>query len=236
MKRLEYVVRAIAAGFFIGLGAVACVICSINGKPICGAAMFAVGILVVMEFKFLLFTGYVPTQRSTQRWEKYLLNCLAIWLLNAVGAIILGIMITNTRIFTQATLLTSFKEYVNNMVSVKLNDSLFSVFFLSVLCGIVIALIVKAKTYKNSVLYTVLLIAVFIVCSYEHVVANSFYLFVTNKLFTGSGFSFFIVNMLGNFAGGFLFSFIDKINDNKGSKRESNINDEENYKKINLIN
>ena len=43
-------------------------------NKIAGALFFTIGILLVMEFKLLLYTGYVPTQREGQSFKDYIIN------------------------------------------------------------------------------------------------------------------------------------------------------------------
>ena len=53
-----------------------------------------------------------------------------------------------------------------------------------------------------------MMIATFILCGYEHVVANSFYFSFSLKLFTFEGLLFMLVCLLGNFVGGLICSFV----------------------------
>lgn len=204
MELLKKIIKGICAGISIGIGAVAYLACAVKGQPIIGACMFSVGILVVMEFKFSLFTGFVPTAKKMPV-GKYILDSFIVMASNFVGAAGLALLIYCTRIYD------TFKDLVGQMVETKLNDNLLSVFILSILCGILIAMIVKAKEYKKHVLYVVILIAVFILSSYEHVVANSFYVVFAFKLFTTKGLLFMLVNFVGNFVGGLAYSYVDYL-------------------------
>ena len=190
---------AILAGISIAIGAVIYLLCS---NKIVGAFLFSVGILMVMEFKLLLYTGYVPTQRESQNFKEYLINSTLVFFGNLIGGALTAALLALTRLKDQLYTATI------NICEVKLNDNLLSIFILSIFCAIIIAGIVKATNLKHKVLYVAMMIATFILCGYEHVVANSFYFSFSLKLFTFEGLLFMLVCLLGNFVGGLICSFV----------------------------
>ena len=197
--------KSILAGFSIALGAIIYLLCP---SKVVGALMFSIGILLVMEYKLLLFTGYVPTQRETQPLKDYLINSAIVFLGNMVGAGIAAVLIMQTRLKDTLYPLTL------SISQVKINDNALSVFILSIFCGIIIAGIVKATNLKHQVLYVAMMIGTFILCGFDHVVANAFYLAASKTIFTLKGIIFMIVCMLGNFVGGLLCSFVKSPNKN----------------------
>ena len=192
-------VRSILAGVSIALGAVIYLLCS---NKIAGAFLFTIGILLVMEFKLLLYTGYVPTQRDSQSFKDYLINSSLVFVGNLIGGALTAGLLALTRLREQLYQATSA------VCEVKLNDNLLSIFVLAIFCAIIIAGIVKATNLKHKVLYVGMMIATFILCGYEHVVANSFYFAFSLKLFTLEGVLFMLVCLAGNFVGGLLCSFV----------------------------
>ena len=196
---LNKLVKSILAGVSIAIGAVIYLLCS---NKIVGAFLFSVGILMVMEFKLLLYTGYVPTQREGQSFKDYIINSAFVFVGNLIGGAITAGLLALTR------LKSDLWKTTNAVCDVKLNDSLLSIFILSIFCGIIIAGIVKATNLKHRVLYVGMMIATFILCGYEHVVANSFYFSFSLKLFTFEGLLFMLVCFLGNFVGGMICSFV----------------------------
>ena len=196
---LNKLVKSILAGISIAIGAVIYLLCS---NKIVGAFLFSVGILMVMEFKLLLYTGYVPTQREGQSFKDYIINSSFVFIGNLIGGAITAGLLALTR------LQDDLWKATNSVCDVKLNDNLLSIFILSIFCGIIIAGIVKATNLKHRVLYVGMMIATFILCGYEHVVANSFYFSFSLKLFTFKGLLFMLVCFLGNFVGGLICSFV----------------------------
>lgn len=196
---LNKLYKSILAGIAIAIGAVIYLLCP---NKIVGAFLFSVGILMVMEFKLLLYTGYVPTQRQTQSIKDYILNSCLVFIGNLIGGALTASLLSLTRqkdsLYTSTLALCEFK----------LEDSLLSIFILAIFCGIIIAGIVKATNLKHQMLYVGMMIATFILCGYEHVVANAYYFSASLKIFTLEGALFMLVCLLGNFAGGVICSFV----------------------------
>lgn len=203
---IDKLVKSILAGISISIGAVIYLLCT---NKIVGALLFSVGILMVMEFKLLLYTGYVPTQRENQSTKEYIINSTFVFIGNLVGGAITAALLALTR------LQGDLWKATNAVCNVKLNDNLLSIFILSIFCGIIIAGIVRATNLKHRVLYVAMMIATFILCGYEHVVANSFYFSFSLKLFTFKGLLFMLVCFLGNFVGGLICSFVKSPEENK---------------------
>ncbi len=208
MRKL--ILKSVLAGMSIAFGAIVYCICSAYDQSIIGAALFSVGILLVIEFDFKLLTSYVPKyaplgveENKVKEYGKYFRNCLLVLLFNFLGAALAALIVSLTRVCDE-----SFMQIINDIAHHKVDDNLLSVFIMSLFCGIIIACICKADTWKHNIGYIVILITVFIVCGFDHVVANSFYLVLSKELFTIHGVIYFLVNFIGNFIGGYLFVFI----------------------------
>ena len=97
------------------------------------------------------------------------------------------------------------------MCETKLNDSLASLFFLGILCNILIYIAVEG--YKNNphepgkYLALIFGVMVFILCGTEHCVADMFY-FWMGGAFTGRGIVCLLAITLGNAVGGVLFPLL----------------------------
>lgn len=217
-KMLKRFILAILAGIAISIGAI-CYLLSSN--KIVGSALFAVGILMVMEFKLNLFTGFCPTQRAVLPFKEYIIDGAFIFVGNLLGAIITALLMALTKfktpLYEAALTVCNNKMSGNNYALV-----LLSAFILAVFCAIIIAAIVKADNYKKQVVYVLMMIMTFILCGFEHVVANSFYFAMSLKLFTWQGLIFIIVCLLGNFLGGYLFSFITSSANKETAEKSAN--------------
>lgn len=195
-----------AAGAFIGIGGVAYL--SAQSK-IAGALFFAIGLFAVCFFKLNLFTGKVCY--SLENGKFYILRLLIMLLGNFAGAFTLAKLIGLTR-------LNFLSESVSAIVDAKLSGGLFSAFLLGILCNALIYLAVEGYSsgegagIKLCALF--LGVSVFVLCGFEHCVANAFYFAFCGCL---SGYSvwnmlaFLAVNVLGNIVGGILTRIISLI-------------------------
>ena len=100
------------------------------------------------------------------------------------------------------------------MCESKLNDSLLSIFILSVFCNFLIFIAVDG--FRNNPhevgKYLALFfgVMVFILCGFEHCVANMFYISMAGA-WSGRALLFLLVNTAGNAAGGWILPLLRKI-------------------------
>lgn len=195
-KTLNILMNAVLAGGCIGLGGTAFL--SIDNKVV-GALFFTLGLFIIMTNGYNLFTGKVAY--VFEKPPAYLLDVLVIWAGNLAGAYLVGALLNMTR-------LTALSARAAELCTVKLNDSLLSIFLLSALCNILIFIAVDGFNSNSHQLgkYLALFFGVagFIVCGYEHSVANMYYISVA-KLWSGKALLYVVVMSLGNAAGGVLF-------------------------------
>lgn len=196
MKRLNAFLFAILAGMSIALGGVAYL--SIDNKVV-GALVFSLGLFTVMTQGLNLFTGKVAY--AFERDKDYNLNLPVIWLGNLVGACGVGLLVNSTRIAA------AIAEKAALVSDAKLNDNLWSVFALAILCNILIYIAVDG--YNNNPheigKYLAIIFGVvgFIVCGFEHCVANMFY-FTVAGAWSGKTLLYVVVMTLGNCVGGWI--------------------------------
>lgn len=202
MKKLNLFVYSILAGVDIALAAVAFL--SIDDKVI-GTIFFTLGMFTVLVFAHNLFTGKVCYVFDNP--PSYILDLVIIWVGNLVGSLIIGSAIKMTRM---ATIVTKAKTIANT----KLNDNLLSIFILATLCGILIY--ISVDSYRNNphefgkYLGFLLCIPAFILCSYEHCVANMLY-FTVAGVWNEKTVLYLVVMTLGNSLGGFIMPLCKKI-------------------------
>jgi formate/nitrite transporter FocA (FNT family) len=131
-----------------------------------------------------------------------------IWCGNFTGCILTGLAMRLTRV--APTLI----ETAQGICEKKLSGSPISTISLGLFCNICIYIAVDG--YKNNPheigKYLALLfgVTVFILCGFEHCVANMFYFSVAG-IFTGNMIVFLLLNTLGNIIGGLLIPCMFKI-------------------------
>jgi len=192
-------VSAILAGSAIGFGGVAFL--TVENK-ILGSLFFTVGLFIVCTMKLNLYTGKVCY--IFQNDKQYLLGIPVIWVGNFIGTGLVALMVRCSRI-------SAISQKAVSMCQTKLNDNLLSIFILSMLCNIFIYIGVegynKIPHEVGKYLSLFFGVMIFIICGYEHCVANMFYFSVSNS-WCCKAFLYLIVMTIGNAAGGVIFPIV----------------------------
>ncbi len=210
MKKIKTFLYSIIGGTSIAIGGAAFL--SVESKVV-GALFFVVGLFVICTMGFSLFTGKVCYVFENN--ADYALNLLLIWLGNIIGAFIVGEALRATRIAV-------ISEKAAAMCRMKLDDSLFSIFILAIFCNILIYVAVDG--YRNNPheigKYISLFfgVTVFIICGFEHCVANMFYISLA-RMWSAKALIFILVNSLGNAVGGVLLP-LAKMLENRAVKAD----------------
>ena len=193
---------AIAAGLCIALGGGAFL--SIENK-VTGAVAFTIGLFVICSYGFHLFTGKVCYVLDND--GRFAAMLPVIWIGNVVGTWCVAFLERQTRIGAAMT------ERAVGMVDVKLSDSLLSVFILAIFCNLLIYIAVEGFARHPHELgkYLSLFfgVSIFILCGFEHCVANMYYISMANA-WSGKALIFILVNTLGNAVGGLLLPVFRK--------------------------
>lgn len=193
--------ESILAGICIGIGGT--VFLSVENKVI-GSFLFAIGLFVICTRGFALFTGkvgYIPENKPS-----YIPFVLLIWLGNLVGTFLTAFLVSVTRI-------SGVSERAISLVEAKLADTPVSILILSVFCGLLMYIGVDGyKTVADAGKYIAVFmaVAVFILCGFEHCVANMFY-FALSGMFSAKMFGYLLLMTFGNAVGGMLIPVIKKI-------------------------
>ena len=205
MKKLADFLYAIMAGAFIAMGGV--VFLSLNNK-IVGAFMFSLGLFAVCTLKYNLFTGKVGYLFCNDV-KTYLPWCLMVWVGNLIGSIIVAELVRLTRVAP------GIIEKSTKLVQVKADDTLISLFVLGIFCNIMV--VHAVDQYLNNpheigkYLGIVMSIMVFILCGFEHCIADMFYIQMA-RMWNSQTIIALIVITLGNVLGGILIPTMRKIN------------------------
>lgn len=201
MSMKKIFLSAILAGCAIGFGGT--VFLSVENKVL-GSLFFTVGLFVVCTMKLHLYTGKVCY--IFQNDKTYLVSIPVIWLGNLVGTGIVAAMVRLSRI-------APISERAMGMCETKLSDGLLSIFLLSILCNIFIYIGVDGfnNNPHEAGKYISLFfgVMVFILCGFEHCVANMFYFSVAGA-WSLKTVGYLLVMTLGNAVGGVSFPLARK--------------------------
>ncbi len=194
----NYLIKGIYAGIMIGIAG--CVYLSVENH-VMGSFLFALGLLTICMYGMNLYTGkigYVLINKAS-----YLLELLFTLIGNFIGTFIVG----------KLMLLTRFKgigEAAKKVGELKLNDNLLSIFILAFFCGILMYIAVnnhkKISGEIGKYIGIFLCVMVFILCGFEHSIANMFY-FSAGSLWSFKTLLYVLVMVAGNSVGSILFAF-----------------------------
>ena len=202
MKSVKTFVSAVLGGACIGCGGTAFL--SLDSKVL-GALFFTVGLFVICTFGLNLFTGKVCY--VFQKDRAYAWNIPLIWLGNLVGTGVVAAMMQMTRN-------ASIADKAAALCQVKLEDSLLSLFILGVLCNIFIYIGVEGFNHNPHELgkYLSLFfgVMVFILCGFEHCIADMFYFSMAGAWSSSAVVRLFVITM-GNAVGGIIFPEARKL-------------------------
>ena len=203
MKYIRTFVSAVMAGLMIGFGGL--VYLMLDDKVI-GSALFAVGLFTICTFGMHLFTGKVCYVFDNDR--SYAISLPVIWIGNLAGTGLTALLASLTRNAARLT------EKAAALAAVKASDTLLSLFFLGVLCNILIYVAVEGfKSIPHELgKYLALMfgVMVFILAGTEHCVADMFYCWMGGS-WGGDMIVRILVITAGNICGGILLPLLRRF-------------------------
>lgn len=196
MRKINDFLMSILAGAAISFGGI--VFLSLESKVL-GSLFFAIGLFMVCTLKLNLFTGkacYLPGKDL-----KYVGFLCLVWVGNLVGAQLVAMLLKMTRVGP------ALAEKAAGLCQIKTDDTLLSLFVLGMFCNIMIYIGVESHMANEhqvgKYLGIIFGVMVFILCSYEHCVADMFYFAMGG--WSVRAFVCLIAITLGNVAGGVIF-------------------------------
>ena len=178
---------------------------SIENKVI-GASLFSIGLFGVLIYNLNLYTGkigYLITNFNL----KYIKELIITLIGNFIGACSVGFILRYTRIYD--------KIYEKSLIlaNTKLNDNILSIFILSIFCGLLMYYAVngfKKQTDFGKYLVVYLGVAVFILCGFEHCIANMYYFSVVD-IWSLKTLGYTGIMVLGNSIGSFIIPLCNLV-------------------------
>ena len=197
-KYADFLIKGIYAGIMIGIGG--CAFLSLDNN-IAGSFFFSIGLLMICMYGMNLYTGkigYILIKKLNYIYE-LLLSLLG----NFIGTFLVARVLLLTRI-------NLIQAKAIKMSFIKLNDSLLSIFILSVFCGMLMYIAVnnykKASNEIGKYVGIFMCVMVFILCSFEHCVANMFYFSIAN-VWSFKTLLYMLIMVLGNSFGSVIIAY-----------------------------
>lgn len=210
MERIQTLIKAVLGGMCIGFGGL--LYLSVESTVV-GAFLFAFGLFMILSFGWNLFTGkacYVLGQKAT-----YYVDLALVWLGNLIGTGIIAYAIRLTRVKGPV-------ERAMAIATTKLTDTPISIFILAIFCNIMIFIAVEG--YKKipyelgKYLAVFLAVGCFILCSFEHCIANMFYFSLAN-VWSGHTLVYLLIMTLGNMVGAVVFPLLMKFSSEESHRK-----------------
>lgn len=175
---------------------------ALNLRPL-GAFLFAAGLYTICMYGFNLYTGKVGYIAYNFKDTKYIRLVILTLSFNLLSTYILGIM--------AGYAFPLVVEPAKEIFYAKTQTPLLRLFISGLFCGILMFLSVDTWK-KGSKAGVFIYIPVFILCGFDHSIANSFYNGIANGLnaFTPQNVLIFISVILGNAAGGMLIPLLTR--------------------------
>lgn len=191
-------VSGIVAGALIAIGGT--VFLSVEEKPI-GALFFAVALLCICFKGYSLYTGrigYIAHSHTRGDFSALFAGLLG----NIVGAVLCGIIISFA--------IPAVNTAAVSACDAKIAQPLLSALCRGVFCGILMYFAVSIFKENKTPLAIVFCIPVFILCGFEHSIADIFY-FTAARRADVAALLFLIVVIIGNSIGSLLTAAADRI-------------------------
>ena len=196
---LGHFIKGLYAGLMISIGGI--VYLSLE-NPVIGSFLFSIGLLMVCMYKMNLYTGMIGYILVNP--PKYIFSLIISLLGNLCATLLVGQLMRLTR-------LSGIVTRAIGIVNTKLSDNILSIFILSMFCGMLMYIAVNNyKTSKNEIgkfIGIFMCVMTFILCGFEHCVANMFY-FSVSGILTYKVLLYLIIMILGNSFGSVVISFL----------------------------
>lgn len=192
--------KAAAAGITIGIGGA--VYLTLENRVI-GAVLFGVGLYTIVLNGLFLYTGKVGYLISAKDKKAYILQLIFTWTGNLAGTALAAAAISATRI-------RNLRRTAEVICKTKLADTPHSILILAVFCGILMYVAVDGFREKGNPLILFFCVTVFILCGFEHCIANMFY-FSLAGAWSLRAVIYLLLMTLGNSVGGILLPLVKKV-------------------------
>lgn len=231
-KYLFVALSSFLAGCCIVFGATCYLMCTIQGTyalKVLGASLFGIGLFTIIHYGLWLYTGKVGYVLDNIKKPSYLLKLLICLLANLVGVILTSLLLKAsgmTDIVGKGG--NSIHTFCKALAESKQNEKWYEVLILGFFCGIMIYLAVdghkKCEYPLGKVLFAFMPIVLFILCGFEHVVANAAY-YTYGSVFSGKVVLWFILMAIGDGLGSIAFDGLVKGINYLGKEKAKNEED-----------
>lgn len=208
---LKKILNGISAGLMVSIGCAVFLACE---NKVVGAVLFTVALLVICFRGYSLYTGkigFIPFSHKKEDFSVLLLGLLG----NAIGMITFGLLIS--------VALPNLKEKAIVICSAKLTQTWYQTIIRGLFCGVLMFIAVYVYKENKSIVAIIFAIPTFILCGFEHSVADIGYFAIANT-FSFDVVLFIILVVIGNTIGSMILPFLSMAKDNKAVQTKESEN------------
>ena len=174
----KMLILGIFAGMFIALAGVGATFGNIYGGKIAGACIFTAGLAMVVVAGSELFTGNNLMSVALFDRKIKLSRMFWNWLIVFIGNFIGAIFVTTVVVISGA--FDSIPDAVVATANTKVNLGFFEALLKGIMCNFLVCIAVwmafAANTVSGKIMAIFLPIMLFVLCGFEHSIANMFYI------------------------------------------------------------
>lgn len=194
--------ESLCAGILITIGGT--VFLSCENKTV-GAMLFTVALLCICCKGYYLFTGKIG-YITEQHKKDDVINLIIGLCGNLICTLLLGMMLR--------AVLPDIGAKAAQMCEVKLLQNPLHTFIRGLFCGVLMYLAVSIYKEKKSVIGIIFCVPVFILCGFEHSIADMYY-FGTSGIFSVRIISFMLLVIAGNTVGAVILPLLKGVRKNE---------------------
>ena len=204
---LSKVLNGISAGLMVSIGCTVFLACE---NKVVGSVLFTVALLVICFRGYSLYTGkigFIPFSHTKEDYSVLLLGLLG----NAIGMIAFGLLISIA--------LPNIKEKAILLCSAKLEQTWAQTVIRGLFCGVLMFIAVYVYKENKSIVAIIFAIPTFILCGFEHSVADIGYYAIAN-MFSFEIVLFILLVVVGNTIGSMILPYLQMASQNKAPQKK----------------
>lgn len=206
-KIISTIANGIMSGIFLCAG---CTVNIMSDSKVLGAFLFSIGLFAIIRFGFALYTG--KAGYMAMKPPSYIGEVAVTLVGNGIGAVMGGTLLNLTKLGP------ILSEKAAAIVDAKFADSPLSIFVLAIFCGIMMFTAVEGnrrsmeKNDTVGALFVVVLpVMVFILCGFNHCVADLSYFCISRFAHAAGAPMYFLCAIFGNALGCMTIPLIKKL-------------------------
>lgn len=204
-------VAAIMGGLFIAMGSLGFQMCQVlindHAGKLIGAFIFSIGLFLVVTTKSELITGncllIIPLLNKEISFYKFMRSFGIVLLGNTLGAFSFSVLVKGANI-------NGLSIVADTIALNKTSLSFIELICRAMLCNILVCLAVYIASKSDSItgkfIPILLSVGLFVLCGFEHFVANEYFLTIGRCGMISALYNLFI-SLIGNLIGGYLIGW-----------------------------